>query len=118
MLLIKFFINDKIVFCINLIILIMISKSSNISDMNNSSLILFLLEIGLLSYLISVCLIMLFLILIHLLITNKMEVNYTSLSFSKKIRLIANTLENYENSLNSINTFVLYIHKNQQDDFY
>lgn len=41
MLLIKFFTNDKTVFFINLIILIMISENVQISDMNSSSLIFF-----------------------------------------------------------------------------
>lgn len=114
---IKFFTNDKIIFLITLAILIAITKNVYILDINSGGIVIFILGTALLSYLISICTTMIILILAYLFIRKEMKVNYCSLSFSKKIILIASTLDLYEENLDSVDTLVLYVHKNYQDNY-
>lgn len=119
MYLIKIFTNDKVIFLVNFILLILANQYVIQIDINSySGLLLFVFSLGGLSYFISMFITIIILLCIYLMLKNRMTLNYNSLSISEKFFLIANTLEVYEDKINSVNDLIFYIYENRLSNFY
>ena len=111
---IKFFTNDKVLFSINLILLLVLNNYIILIEIHSFIDILFIALItGILSYFISICSILCFLTLVHICLKKHMNPMYHCLSFHYKIFLIANTLEVNEDNLNTMNDLIVQLHKNR-----
>lgn len=112
---IKFFTNDKVLFSINLILLLTFNNYIILIEIHNFvDVLLLALTTSILSYLISMISIGFILTLIHIYLRKYMNPMYHCLSFHYKIFLIANTLEVNEDNLNTINDLIVHLHKNRQ----
>lgn len=102
----------------NFILLILANQyllQININSYNR--LLLFVFLLGGLSYCISISITMMILVFIYLVLKNRMKLSYNSLRISEKLFLIANTLEVYEDKINSINDLIAYIYENRLSNF-
>lgn len=117
--LIKIIINDKIIFLINFIILVLIDTYIlQIDICSGNRLLLFVILMGGFSYFISTFTTIIILILIHSKLKNRIQFCDNTLSFSKKLFLIANTLEVYDDKIHTVNDLIFYLYENQANNFY
>lgn len=116
--LIKIIINDKIIFLINFIILVLIDTYIlQIDICSGNRLLLFVILMGGFSYFISTFTTIIILILIHSKLKNRIQFCDNTLSFSKKLFLIANTLEVYDDKIHTVNDLIFYLYENQANNF-